>query len=72
MPIGLAYGLAIVLAVASLGISFLSTPNLAIVMAIYIVIQLAYCFGLKHQAVLDICIVSSGFLIRAIAGEVPA
>src|SRR5690606_15405591 len=31
-----------------------------------------YCFGLKHQAVLDICIVSSGFLIRAIAGGVAA
>src|ERR1700758_3568247 len=26
------------------------------------------CFGLKHQAVLDICIVSSAYLIRAIAG----
>ena len=41
-------------------------------MAIYLVIQLAYCYGLKHQAVLDICIVSSGFLIRAIAGGVAA
>ena len=40
--------------------------------AIYLAIQLAYCFGLKHQAVLDICIVSSGFLIRAIAGGVAA
>ena len=47
-------------------------PNLAMVMAIYIVIQLAYCFGLKHQPVIDICIVSSGFLIRAIAGGVAA
>src|SRR6185312_3203233 len=34
--------------------------------------QLAYCFGLKHQAVLDICIVSSAYLIRAIAGGVAA
>jgi decaprenyl-phosphate phosphoribosyltransferase len=68
----MAYSLAVVLALASLGVSFLSTPNLAIVMAIYIAIQLAYCFGLKHQAVLDICIVSSGFLIRAIAGGVAA
>ena len=31
-------------------------------------VQLAYCFWLKHQAVLDICIVASGFLLRAIAG----
>ncbi|KUI26476.1 phosphoribose diphosphate--decaprenyl-phosphate phosphoribosyltransferase [Mycobacterium sp. IS-1496] len=68
----LAYGLAIVLGAASLIISWLLTPNLALVMAVYIVIQLAYCFGLKHQAVLDICIVSSGFLIRAIAGGVAA
>ena len=72
VPVPLAYGLAAVLAVASLGISWLVTPNLAAVMAVYIGIQLAYCFGLKHQAVLDICIVSSGFLIRAIAGGVAA
>lgn len=72
VPVTMAYSLAVVLALASLGVSFLSTPNLAIVMAIYIAIQLAYCFGLKHQAVLDICIVSSGFLIRAIAGGVAA
>ncbi len=57
---------------ASLGIAWWLTPQLALVMAIYIGIQLAYCFGLKHQAVLDICIVSSGFLIRAIAGGVAA
>ena len=72
VPESLAYVLAAVLALASLGISWLLTPNLALVMAVYIAIQLAYCFGLKHQAVLDICIVSSGFLLRAIAGGVAA
>ncbi|MCW2685945.1 MAG: UbiA prenyltransferase [Mycobacterium sp.] len=70
VPESLAYALAAVLGVASLAISWLVTPDLAMVMAIYIAVQLAYCFGLKHQAVLDICIVSSGFLIRAIAGGV--
>ena len=72
VPVSLAYGLAAVLGVASLAISWLVTPHLAVVMAVYLAIQLAYCFGLKHQAVLDICIVSSGFLIRAIAGGVAA
>jgi decaprenyl-phosphate phosphoribosyltransferase len=72
VPEWLAYTFAVVLAVAALGISWLATPNLTLVVAIYLVIQLAYCFGLKHQAVLDICIVSSGFLIRAIAGGVAA
>lgn len=72
LPIGMAYGIAGVLALACLAISWLLTPHLAVVMAVYLVIQLAYCFGLKHQAVLDICILSSGFLIRAIAGGVAA
>jgi decaprenyl-phosphate phosphoribosyltransferase len=72
VPEWLAYTLAVALAVASLVISWFTTPNLALVIAIYLVIQLAYCFGLKHQAVLDICIVSSGFLIRAIAGGAAA
>ena len=72
VPEWLAYTLATALAVASLAISWLVTPNLSLVMAIYISIQLAYCFGLKHQPVIDICIVSSGFLIRAIAGGVAA
>jgi len=70
LPVGMAYGIAVVLAAASLAISWWVTPKLAVVMAVYLVIQLAYCFGLKHQAVLDICILSSGFLIRAIAGGV--
>jgi decaprenyl-phosphate phosphoribosyltransferase len=72
VPEWLAYTLAVVLAAASLGIAWLLTPNLALVMAVYIAIQLSYCFGLKHQAVIDICIVSSGFLIRGIAGGVAA
>jgi decaprenyl-phosphate phosphoribosyltransferase len=72
VPVRLAYALAVLLAAASLVISWFTTPNLALVIGIYIAIQLAYCFGLKHQAVLDICIVSSGFLIRAIAGGVAA
>src|SRR3954463_4751163 len=68
VPEWLAYCTATVLGVAALAISWLATPNLTVVTGIYIVMQLAYCFGLKHQAVLDICIVSSAYLIRAIAG----
>jgi decaprenyl-phosphate phosphoribosyltransferase len=72
VPEWLAYTLAAVLGVASLAISWMVTPNLALVLAVYIGIQLGYCFGLKHQAVIDICIVSSAYLIRAIAGGVAA
>ena len=72
VPVPLAYGLAAVLGVAALVIAWFVTPNLAIVIAVYLAMQLAYCFGLKHQAVLDICIVSSAYLIRAIAGGAAA
>lgn len=72
VPIPLAYATAAVLGVASLGLSLFANVQLFIVMAVYLGIQLAYCFGLKHEAVVDISIVSSGFLIRAIAGGAAA
>lgn len=72
VPEWLAYVTSAVLGVAALGISLLASTNLAVVIAVYIAMQLAYCFGLKHQAVLDICIVSSAYLIRAIAGGAAA
>ena len=72
VPEWLAYTLAAVLGAASLVISWLVTPNLALVILVYLAMQLAYCFGLKHQAVMDICIVSSAYLLRAIAGGVAA
>ncbi|WP_067977015.1 decaprenyl-phosphate phosphoribosyltransferase [Mycolicibacter icosiumassiliensis] len=68
VPARFAYVLAAVLAAASLGIAWWLTPNLALVMAIYLAIQMAYCFGLKHQPVVDICIVAAQYLLRAIAG----
>ncbi|MEB3071593.1 decaprenyl-phosphate phosphoribosyltransferase [[Mycobacterium] vasticus] len=72
VPATLAYVLAAVLAAVALGISWWQSPNLALVIGVYLVMQLAYCFGLKHQAVLDICVVSSAYLLRAIAGGVAA
>jgi decaprenyl-phosphate phosphoribosyltransferase len=72
LPEWLAYCVAAVLGVASVAISFVATPNLAVVIGVYIAMQLAYCFGLKHEAVLDICIVTSAYLLRAIAGGVAA
>jgi decaprenyl-phosphate phosphoribosyltransferase len=72
VPEWLAFVAAAALGVASLSVAWVLDPDLALVMAVYIGIQLAYCFGLKHQAVIDICIVSSAYLVRAIAGGVAA
>ncbi|GAA4742878.1 decaprenyl-phosphate phosphoribosyltransferase [Gordonia alkaliphila] len=72
VPRNLAYVLAVVLMAASVGIAFIANWQTAVTIGVYLVVQLGYCFGLKHQAVVDICIVSSGFLLRAIAGGVAA
>lgn len=73
LPVELAYVLGVALMVAAVAVAWaLSGQALAIVIAVYIVLQLGYCFGLKHQLVLDIVLVSSGFLLRAIAGGVAA
>lgn len=72
VPRNLAFGLAIVLMAGSIAVAFVANWQTAVTIAVYVAIQLGYCFGLKHQAVVDICIVSSGFLLRAIAGGVAA
>lgn len=73
LPVGMAYAMAVVLIIAAIALSLaFAHPALAIVVAVYIVLQLMYCFGLKHQPVLDIAFVSSGFLLRAVAGGAAA
>lgn len=73
LPVGLAYVMAAVLIVAAVVLSLLATSAaLAIVVAVYIALQLGYCFGWKHQPVIDIALVSSGFMLRAMAGGVAA
>ncbi|MFI6026333.1 decaprenyl-phosphate phosphoribosyltransferase [Amycolatopsis magusensis] len=72
VPVPVAYGAAVVFFGVGMGISFLASPQLAIVLGVYEAVQLAYCFGLKHQPVIDLAIVGSGFLMRSIAGGVAA
>jgi decaprenyl-phosphate phosphoribosyltransferase len=72
VPVPAAYAAAVVFFVVGLGLSFLASPQLAIVLGVYEAVQLGYCFGLKHQPVVDLAIVGSGFLMRAIAGGVAA
>lgn len=72
VPEPVALSLAAVLLLAALGFSLLATVELLVVVAVYEAVQIAYCFGLKHQPVLDLCVVASGFLLRAIAGGAAA
>ncbi|CAM3683148.1 decaprenyl-phosphate phosphoribosyltransferase [Kibdelosporangium persicum] len=72
VPPQVAVVIAIVLFLGALGVSTLASWELVIVIGVYEAVQLGYCFGLKHQTVIDLCIVASGFLMRAIAGGAAA
>jgi decaprenyl-phosphate phosphoribosyltransferase len=72
VPVRLAYVVAIVMFLGGLGVSIVASWQLVLVIAVYEAVQLGYCFGLKHQTVIDLCIVASGFLMRSIAGGAAA
>lgn len=72
VPLPIAYVVAVILLVGSIGISAAVSFQLVAVTTIYVAVQLGYCFGLKHQPVIDMCIVSSGFLLRVVAGGAAA
>jgi decaprenyl-phosphate phosphoribosyltransferase len=63
---------AVLFAVALTAAAIFTRPELAWVLASYVVLQLAYCVALKNQPVLDLAVVASGFLLRGIAGGVAA
>jgi decaprenyl-phosphate phosphoribosyltransferase len=67
-----ALGTAAVLAVVALSLAALGGPALLVTVAVYYAIQLAYCFGIKHEPVVELACVASGFMLRALAGGVAA
>lgn len=62
----------LVLGVAALAAAFLLSVGLAVVLVVYIAITISYSLKLKHVPVVDMVIVASGFVLRAIAGGVAA
>ena len=60
---------AIILVLAAEGLALVSrTHMLWLVVLVYAATSTSYCLGLKHLAVIELALVSSGFLLRAIAG----
>ncbi len=60
----------IVLIVASILLSFAARWQLAFIVGGYLVQTMLYSLWLKHEAVLDLACVASGFVLRTIAGGV--
>jgi decaprenyl-phosphate phosphoribosyltransferase len=63
---------AIVLGVAAIAVGTAVDQNLGLLLLSYAVLQVAYSLWLKHEPVLDLAVVSVGFLMRAVSGGLAA
>ncbi|MFZ4154719.1 decaprenyl-phosphate phosphoribosyltransferase [Streptomyces pseudogriseolus] len=69
VPVPVAYTAGIALGVLTpAAAALLCPPELAALLAGYLVMQLAYCVSLKHVLVVDLAVVTAGFVMRATAG----
>jgi decaprenyl-phosphate phosphoribosyltransferase len=65
-----ALGTALVLAMFGFGLAWFININLAGIIFLYALVQLAYCLAFKRVPLLDLFCIASGFLLRAIAGVI--
>ena len=68
LRIGVAWAMALLLLAAGLGGGFFLSANFCLLACGYVTLQLAYTFGLKRVALLDVFMIASGFVLRAVAG----
>ena len=68
LPVGVAITAAIVLLALTLSTAFAVRPGFGFICLLYFAINVGYSFVLKHWVIVDVFAVSSGFVLRAIAG----
>jgi decaprenyl-phosphate phosphoribosyltransferase len=68
VPVRTAYTVGVALNLAAIAVSLLAQWQLSVTVASYLVLSAAYSLWLKHEPVIDIAIIATGFLLRAIAG----
>jgi 4-hydroxybenzoate polyprenyltransferase len=59
---------AVVLLVVSIGGSFVINIPFGLMSVVYLLMNLAYSFGLKHVVIIDVFVLAAGFVLRAVAG----
>ena len=70
LPIPVAWVMAVVLGAGGIGLGLWVSGPLAITLGCYVVVQFLYSGFLKDLPVIDLAVVASGFLLRAVAGGV--
>lgn len=63
-----AFSVMLLLMGSSLGGGYLLSPVFALFMATYAVLNIAYCYVLKHISIIDVICIALGFVLRVLAG----
>jgi len=72
LPLSWAYWAAIILPAISLPLSFYLDFAFGLIALSYLLLQVAYSFGLKNVVILDVMTVAAGFVLRVAAGAAVA
>jgi len=70
LPVNVALSIALLLTLMAIPLGYLLSPLFALVLTAYLIINLLYSRWLKHVSILDVLIVSSGFVLRVAAGVI--
>jgi 4-hydroxybenzoate polyprenyltransferase len=68
LPVRTAWIAACILAAAGITAAFALDWQVGLVVLTYIVMMIAYTFGLKHVVLIDLFVIAAGFVLRAMAG----
>lgn len=68
LPVGVAWGAALVLVLITLPLAYWLAPAFAAVLVTYLLMNLAYSKWLKHVPIVDVFIIAAGFVLRVEAG----
>lgn len=68
LPVGVAQVASVIIPFGTLIAAYFFDIGVMLVLLVYLVIQVAYSFYLKHIVLLDVLTVTSGFVLRVLAG----
>lgn len=68
IPVRVAVIAAVIITILSLAASISLSPLFAMVVVLYLIINLLYSFWLKHVPLIDVLLISAGFVLRVSAG----
>jgi len=70
LPVNVALTTALLLTIIAIPLAYFFSPFFALILAVYLANNLLYSRWLKHVSILDVLIISSGFVLRVAAGVV--